>query len=87
MIPEVWRQPEVTYAPMPVRPVPEETITAAERTVEPEIVFETEPLPAPEPTPPPELPRTATPLPLVAVGGLTSLLVGLGLGVLRRKAN
>jgi hypothetical protein len=83
MIPEVWRQPEITYAPIPVAPVPEERITAAE----PEIVVETEPMPAVEPTPPlaPELPRTASPLPLVAVGGLTSLLVGLGFGVLRRK--
>ena len=86
MFPEVWRQPEITYAPMPVPPVPEETITAAEPKAEPEIVFETEPMPAPEPTaPPPELPRTASPLPLVAVGGLTSLLVGLGLGLLRRR--
>jgi hypothetical protein len=51
-------------------------------------VVETEPLPAPpEPTAPPELPRTATPLPLVAVGGLMSLLVGLGLGTLGRKIN
>jgi hypothetical protein len=84
MIREVWRQPEITYAPMPSAPVPEETI----ETAEPEIVVETEPLPAPtEPEAPPELARTASPLPLVAVGGLTSLLVGLGLGVLRRKVN
>jgi LPXTG-motif cell wall-anchored protein len=85
MFREVWRQPEITYAPMPSAPVPKKAI----ETAEPEIVVETEPLPAPpEPTPPPqELPKTATPLPLVAVGGLTSLLVGLGLGVLRRKMN
>ncbi len=92
MFREVWRQPEVTYAPMPVPPIPKETITAAELNAEPEIVFETEPMPAVEPVveppaPVPELPRTASPLPLVAVGGLTSLLVGLGLGVLRRNAN
>jgi hypothetical protein len=88
MFREVWRQPEITYAPLPVPPVPEKTIIEAELKAEPEIVFETEPLPAPEPTaPPPELPRTASPLPLVAVGGLTSLLVGLGLGVLRRRVN
>ena len=85
MLREVWRQPDITYAPIPAAPVPEETI----ETAEPEIVVETEPLPAPpEPTAPPsELPKTASPLPLVAVGGLTSLLVGLGLGVLRRKMN
>jgi len=87
MFREIWRQPEVTYAPMPATPVPEETITAVEPT--PEIVVETEPMPAEEPTPPPvpELPRTASPLPLIGVGGLTSLLVGLGLGMLRRKVN
>lgn len=88
MIPEVWRQPEITYAPMPVARVPSETVTAAEPKAEPEIVVETEPMPALEPTTPaPELPRTASPLPLVAIGGFASLLLGLGLGVLRRKAN
>ena len=85
--PEVWPQPEITYAPTPVPPVPETTVAEAELKAEPEIVFETEPMPAVEPAAPlQELPRTATPLPLLAVGGLTSLLIGLGLGVLRRKA-
>jgi LPXTG cell wall anchor motif len=84
MLREVRRQPEITYAPIAGAPVPEETI----ETAAPEIVVETEPLPAPtEPEASPELPRTASPLPLVAVGGLTSLLVGLGLGVLRRKVS
>ena len=32
-----------------------------------------------------ELPKTASPLPLAAIGGLTSLLLGLGLGVIRRR--
>lgn len=87
MLPEVWRQPEVSYAPMPVPPVPGR-MTEPELKAEPEIAFETEPMPAAEPTaPPPELPRTASPVPLIAVGGLTSLLVGLGLGVLRRRVN
>ena len=77
-------QPDIRYAPMPAPPVPEERIESAE----PEIVVETEPLPPPEPAAPPqELPRTASPLPLIAVGGLASILVGLGLGVLRRKVN
>jgi hypothetical protein len=88
MFPLVRPQPEITYAPIPAAPVPEETIITAEPEPAPEIVVETEPLPAPpEPTAPPELPRTATPLPLVAVGGLMSLLVGLGLGTLGRKIN
>lgn len=88
MFREVWRQPEIAYTPTPVPPAPEETITEAELTAEPEIVFETAPMPEVEPAaPPPELPRTASPLPLLAVGGLTSLLAGLGLGVLRRNAN
>jgi hypothetical protein len=88
MFREVWRQPEITYAPMPVRPVPKETIAEAELNAEPEIVVETEPMPTLEPTAlPPELPRTASPLPLVAVGGFTSLLVGIGIGFLRRKVN
>ena len=91
MFREVWRQPEITYAPMPAAPVLRATEPEPEPT--PEIVVETEPLAPPEPpglpepTAPPELPRTATPLPLFAVGGLTSLLVGLGVGVLRRKVN
>ena len=79
-------QPEITYSPMPAAPLTEETI----ETARPEIVFETEPMPAVEPAvepadPLPELPKTASPLPLAAVGGLTSLLAGLGLGVLRRR--
>jgi LPXTG-motif cell wall-anchored protein len=84
MIPEVWRQPEITYAPIPRAPVPTAIAPAPEPT--PEIVVETEPMPAVEPAAPlPELPKTASPLPLAAVAGLTSLLVGLGLGVLRRR--
>lgn len=86
MFPLVRPQPAITYAPMPAAPVVEETI----ETAEPEIVVETEPMPAVEPAvepaePLPELPKTASPLPLAAVGGLTSLLVGLGLGVIRRR--
>jgi hypothetical protein len=81
-IPEVVTQPEITYTvePMPVIEPPYEPLApapAAEPAIEP----------VPEPVgEPAELPRTATPLPLVAVGGLTSLLAGLGLGLLRRRA-
>ena len=53
---------------------------------EPVLKLAVEPVgePASEPAPA-ELPRTATPLPVIAVGGLASLLVGLGLGLLRRR--
>lgn len=83
MIPEVVPQPEITYTvePMPVIEPPYEPpalVPVAEPAVEP--VGE----PVPEPAPA-ELPRTATPLPVVAVGGLASLLTGLGLGLLRRR--
>ena len=78
--PEVVPQPEITY------------VTEAMPVIEPRY----EPLP-PEPVAEPvgehaaeqapvELPRTATPLPLVAVGGLASLLAGIGFGLLRRRA-
>ena len=83
-IPEVVTQPEITYTvePMPVIEPPYEPpapAAAAEPAAEPV------PEPVGEPAPA-ELPRTATPLPLVAIGGLTSLLAGLGLGLLRRRS-
>jgi hypothetical protein len=88
MIPEIVPQPEITYAetPAPVwEPVIEPAIEpVAPEPVAPEPVVELAPE-FPEPVPA-ELPRTATPLPLVALGGLTSLLAGLGLGLLRRRA-
>jgi LPXTG-motif cell wall-anchored protein len=86
MIPEVFAQPAITYAPAP---------EVVEPVIEPPVeLFEPEPLPepvveqAPEPLPeaPVELPRTASPLPFLAVGGLGSLLAGLGLGLRRRRA-
>ena len=91
MIAEVAPQPEVTYVPYPAAEAVAEAIEpAAEPAVEP--VAEPEPEPvveaAAEPLPQPEpvaLPRTATPLPLVLMGGLTSLLGALGLGLLRRR--
>jgi hypothetical protein len=88
MIAEVGPQPEITYTPYPAPPAPEPVIepeAAVEPIAEPvaEAVPEAEPLPQPEAV---ELPRTASPLPLVATGGLASLLLGLGLSVLRRRA-
>ena len=82
MIPPPVPLPEITYSTTPA--------PAAEPVVEPAI----EPLPPEEPAaeavaepaaPAPELPRTASPLPFLAIGGLTSLLAGLGLGLRRRR--
>lgn len=86
MIAEVWPQPEITYLPSPAAPAEVVAEPVAEPAPEPvaEEAEAPEPLPQPEPV---ELPRTATPLPLVAVGGLTSLLAALGLGLLRRRVS
>ena len=84
MFAEFVPQPEITYALAPTpapAPVFEPEVEPVEAVSEP--VPEAEPLQEPEPV---ELPRTASPLPLVATGGLVSLLVGLGLGLLRRRA-
>jgi hypothetical protein len=79
MIAAVVPQPEISYTveAMPVIEPPYEPL-APEPAAEP--VGE----PVPEPVPV-ELPRTATPFPVIAVGGLASLLAGLGLGLLRRR--
>jgi hypothetical protein len=83
---EARPQPAITYTPVPAAPAPVD---------KPEFEIFVEPLeyqparPAAEapPVPAEELPRTASPVPLLAVGGLTSLLVGLGLGLLHRRPN
>jgi hypothetical protein len=82
MIPDVFPQSEITYTPMPGAPVLEPVIEPEVEAFEPEPAVEQAPEPLPEPA---ELPRTASPLPLLAVGGLSSLLVGVGLGRLRRR--
>ena len=75
MIAPVVAQPEITYT---VTPLPE-PILAPEPVIEPAV----EPLAPAEPAvaepvgePAPELPRTASPLPFFAFGGLLSLLAG-----------
>lgn len=80
MIPDVVPQPEITYSTLPW-PAPEPIAEP-----EPELVLEpaVEPEPAPEQAAPAELPRTASPLPLVAVGGFMTLLAGLGIGLVRK---
>jgi hypothetical protein len=85
-IAEVASQPEITYTPYPAPPAPaavfEPELKPAEPGAEPVVEQPAEPLAAPEPA---QLPRTASPVPLVALGGLTSLLVAFGLGLLRRR--
>jgi LPXTG-motif cell wall-anchored protein len=83
MTPEVVPQPEISYTvePMPVIEPPYEPL--APDPVAPAV--EPVGVPVPEPAPA-ELPRTATPLPVIAVSGLASLLAGLGLGLLRRRS-
>jgi hypothetical protein len=81
MIPEVVPQPEITYLTVPASAP--EPIAEPEPELVPEPVVEPEPVPE-QAAPPAELPRTATPLPLVAVGGFITLLAGLGIGLARR---
>jgi outer membrane biosynthesis protein TonB len=90
MVRQAPPQGEIAYTPLPAAPVVEPEV---EPVVEPEIeIAEPEPIPEPvleqaPPEPAPvELPRTASPLPLMAAGGLISLVAGLGLGLLRRRA-
>lgn len=85
MSPEVLVQPEITYSPLAVARAPEPVAEPEVEWVEPEPVVEPAAEAVQEPAPV-ELPRTATPLPVIAVGALASLLAGLGLGLLRRRA-
>jgi hypothetical protein len=83
MVAEPVPQPEITYTYIP-EPAAEVAAVVEEPPVEApavEPIFE----PAPEAAPA-ELPRTATPVPIAVVGGVMSLLAGLGLGLLRRRA-
>lgn len=81
-------QPPITYTPAPAPAVAIATpapFPEPEAEITPEPIAEQTPAPALEPEPV-ELPRTASALPLTAVAGLTSLLVGLGLGLLHRRS-
>ncbi len=80
MIPEVVPQPAIRYEPIPAAAAPEPAPAPAPEPV-------VEPAPTPEPAAPAELPKTASSLPLVAVGGFASLVAGLGLGLIRRRLN
>jgi hypothetical protein len=89
MVREFPPQGEMAYTPLPVTPTPAPVVEPEPDVEEPAPVLR--PFPEPVPltvaeAPPVELPRTATPLPLAAAGGLASLAVGLALGLLRRRA-
>jgi hypothetical protein len=78
-------QPPITYTPAPVA-----AIAQPEPFIEPEVEISEEPVAELTAAPviqaePVELPRTASPLPFAALGGLTTLLVGLGVGLLHRR--
>jgi hypothetical protein len=81
MIAEVVPQPAITYTPSPAAAA---RAPVFEPAVEPEPAAEPVPEPVAALPEPVQLPRTASPLPLLAAGGLTSLLAGLGLALLRR---
>jgi LPXTG-motif cell wall-anchored protein len=75
-------QPPVTYVPLPAPPLEPDM-----EPIVPELETTLEPPPALVPVQAAaELPRTATPLPLLALGGLGTLLTGLALGFRRRRA-
>jgi hypothetical protein len=83
MTPPIVVQPPITYTPILAAAIPEPVAAP-----EPAPVATPEPIPEPEPAPAPvELPKTATPLPLVALGGFVSLLAGLGLALIRKAHN
>jgi hypothetical protein len=73
-------QPEVVNAPPPQ---PEEPVVIAQNNPPPAPQVTPAPEPAPQPTEPPaQLPQTATPFPLIGLGGLISLA---GYALLRMK--
>lgn len=85
MIAEAAPQPEITYSPIPAAPAPE-PIAEAEPAVDAVGEPVTEPAVEAFPQEAVELPRTASPLPWTMAGGVMSILAGLGLGLLRRRA-
>lgn len=92
MTPKAIMQPPVSYTPNAVTAAPiAEPYPGAEPAapdLEPAIPA-TELAAAGEPAAPvpEELPKTATRVPMTAVGGLTTLLAGLGISLLRRRVN
>jgi LPXTG-motif cell wall-anchored protein len=93
MTPKPIVQPRVSYTPNPVpaapiaEPIPEPYPAAEPTAAEPEILVAEVAAAEPTATVPQELPKTATAVPTMALGGLTSLLAGLGIALLRRRVN
>jgi LPXTG-motif cell wall-anchored protein len=92
MTPKPIVQTPVSYTPIPMAAAP-----FAEPIVEPDAALEpagpatelaaAEPAATPETVAAEQLPKTATVVPTMVLGGLTSLLAGLGIGLLRRRVN
>jgi hypothetical protein len=82
-------QPPISYTPMSVTPPPPAAaepapaLTEAAPAAPPALAAEEV---AFEEAAPAELPKTASPLPLMAMGGLLTLLAGLGAGLLRSRS-
>lgn len=96
MVAEVFPQPEVTYTANPPTPTLEATVETdvehALEATEPVAAFAAAPAaePVAEAAPPAEsgqLPRTATALPITALGGAGLLLLGAALALVRRHIN
>jgi len=94
MTPAVMPQPPITYTRMPAVATPEPVVEPAPPARLAPPATEPAPVPAFEPAPAAtgelvvtaeELPHTATTLPLFAVGGLASLVLGLGTALARRR--
>lgn len=86
MIAEFVPQPEITYSSTPAPTFPDARVVPAPAAVpEPAAVAEPVPPLAEEPVAPPvEIAQTATPVPLVAIGGFVTLLAAFGVGLLRK---
>jgi hypothetical protein len=84
VVEEIRPQPPITFAPIAAATVIEESTRteAAEPAPVESAPAEAEPQAAPAPQA--ELPKTASPVPLVALGGLASIIVGFGAGLLRK---
>jgi hypothetical protein len=90
VVEETRSQPPITFAPVAAAAVTEETTrTEAEPAPVENAPAAAEPA-TPEPQAAPaqqaELPHTASPVPLVGLGGLASIIVGFGAGFLRKFA-
>jgi hypothetical protein len=90
MVAEVVPQPEIAYMSTPIPTLPDPRIVPERAAVPkpaalPESAAVAEPAPAQEPSAPPaDLPRTATPVPMIALGGVASLLAAFGIGLVRK---